>query len=66
VRHGHPVVFDRSLFAELERADGSRGARAVVAAHERDTVDVPVDDEGAFFDIDTPEDYQRAFGHPPD
>jgi CTP:molybdopterin cytidylyltransferase MocA len=26
---------------------------------------VPVDDEGAFVDIDTPEQYERAFGRLP-
>lgn len=65
LRHGHPVVFDRSLFEELQRADLARGARDVIATHRDAVVDVPVEDEGAFVDIDTPEDYRRAFGRLP-
>jgi molybdenum cofactor cytidylyltransferase len=64
-RHGHPVIFGRSLFDELRSADPALGARAVVVAHRGEAVDVPVEDEGAFLDIDTPEDYERAFGRPP-
>ena len=64
-RHGHPVIFDRSLFDELRGVDPTRGAKAVVRAHESSIVHVPVDDEGAFTDIDTPEAYERVFGHSP-
>ena len=62
--HGHPVVFDRALFDELRRADPAAGAKPVVRAHAAEAVDVPVDDPGAFTDIDTPDDYRRAFGTP--
>ena len=61
-RHGHPVIFGRELFAELERADPALGAKPVVRAHEAAIVDVPVDDEGAFADIDTRADYERVIG----
>jgi molybdenum cofactor cytidylyltransferase len=61
-RHGHPVLFARSVFDELRRADPSVGAKAVVRAHAADACDVPVDDEGACRDIDTPEDYVRLIG----
>jgi molybdenum cofactor cytidylyltransferase len=61
-RHGHPVIFDRSMFHELRSADLAAGARAVVARHAGEVVDVPVEDEGAFVDIDTPEDYERWIG----
>jgi molybdenum cofactor cytidylyltransferase len=63
-RHGHPVIFNRSIFAELRRADPAKGAKPVVHAHSAEEVNVDVDDEGAFADIDTPEDYAR-FIHPP-
>lgn len=59
-RHGHPVIFDRSVFAELRAADPSVGAKAVFAAHRTQVLDVPVNDEGAFLDLDTPEEYERA------
>ena len=58
-RHGHPVIFSRTLFGELQRADPVHGAKPVVRAHAADMLEVPVDDEGAFTDIDTPEDYER-------
>src|ERR1700722_19460977 len=31
--HGHPVLIDRSLFAEIRRADPTSGAKVVVRAH---------------------------------
>ena len=57
--HGHPVLIDRSLFDAIRAADPSAGAKGVVRAHASPAGDVEVDDEGAFTDIDTPEDYGR-------
>ena len=61
-RHGHPLLIDRALFAELRAADATAGAKPVVRAHASEAGDVPVDDEGAFTDIDTAEDYARVTG----
>lgn len=61
-RHGHPVVFDRQLFDELRAADPAVGAKPVVHAHRAAIVEVPVTDEGAFVDIDTPGEYERLIG----
>jgi molybdenum cofactor cytidylyltransferase len=61
-RHGHPVIFDRSLFDELRSADLSQGAKQVLRAYSGDIVEVPVVDEGAFTDIDTPNDYEHFIG----
>jgi CTP:molybdopterin cytidylyltransferase MocA len=58
-RHGHPVVFDAAVFDELRAADPRVGAKAVFAAHRARILDVPVQDDGAFLDLDTPEDYER-------
>ena len=58
--HGHPVLFDSTLFADLRAADPSIGAKAVVRAHAHAIVNVPVDDDGAFVDIDTPADYTHV------
>jgi molybdenum cofactor cytidylyltransferase len=66
VRHGHPVIFDRSVFDEIRHADVSRGAKAVVHAHAAEIEHVEVDDEGAFIDIDTPEAYASVIGLPLD
>ena len=61
-RHGHPVLFDARVLGELRAAALSVGARAVVRAHAAESLDVEVDDPGAFEDVDTPEDYRRVFG----
>ena len=62
---GHPTLFAEALFEELLRGDLPEGARSVVAAHDTERLDVPVDDAGVGIDVDTPEDYERAFGAKP-
>jgi molybdenum cofactor cytidylyltransferase len=60
-RRGHPVLFDRSLYAELLALRGDRGAREVVARHWPGAASV----EAAIpSDLDTEEDY-RAFSSSP-
>jgi molybdenum cofactor cytidylyltransferase len=59
-RHGHPLLVDRALFAALRHADPATGARPVIRRFASAAGDVEVDDEGAFTDIDTPEDYRQA------
>ena len=60
--HGHPVLIDRSLFDEIRRADPSVGAKLVVRAHASMRGDVQVDDDGAFRDFDTVDEYERGIG----
>ena len=57
-RNGHPVVFSRTVFDELRRADPAIGAKAVLRDHQDAIVNVDVDDPGVAGDIDTPEDYE--------
>jgi molybdenum cofactor cytidylyltransferase len=57
--HGHPVLFDASVFSELWRADPKVGAKEVVRAHEKAILNVPVEDPGAFLDFDNNDDYER-------
>ena len=59
-RHGHPVLFDAPLFAELRRADHRYGAKSVVHAHSGEVVNVQTTDGGAFLDIDTPAEYDKV------
>ena len=59
-RYGHPMLVDRALFDQLRHADPGEGAKPVVRAHSTPNGEVEVDDEGAFDDIDTPEEYERA------
>jgi molybdenum cofactor cytidylyltransferase len=58
-RHGHPVIFDRAVFDALRRAPIDAGAKSVVRAHERDLLNVAVDDEGCLVDVDTPDEYRH-------
>ena len=58
-KHGHPVLYDRSLFAALRSAPLERGAKAVVRAREAEILNVAVTDPGCLRDIDTPEDYKE-------
>jgi CTP:molybdopterin cytidylyltransferase MocA len=57
--HGHPVILDRAIFGEIQRADPDAGLKALVRSHEGTLLNVEVADEGAFTDLDTPEDYER-------
>ena len=59
-RHGHPVIFDRSVFADLRAADPDAGAKSVFAKHR--VVNVEIKDPGAYIDLDTPGDYQKVLG----
>lgn len=58
--HGHPVIIDRALFDDLRRADLSTGVKPVVRARAAQIVNVPIEDEGAFHDVDTPDEYART------
>ena len=55
---GHPVLFSRQLFGELEALAGDVGAREVVRRHWDEAVRLELP---PLPDLDTPEDY-RAFG----
>jgi CTP:molybdopterin cytidylyltransferase MocA len=56
-RHGHPVLVDRRLFGQLRGADSAGGVKPIVRANASAAGDVEVLDDGAFTDIDTPEEY---------
>lgn len=56
---GHPVLFDRSLWPELERAEGDEGARGILAAHPQWRALVEVGGQPPR-DIDTEDDYAAA------
>jgi molybdenum cofactor cytidylyltransferase len=64
--HGHPVIFDRALFDELRASDPQVGAKPVVRAHADAIVNVPIEDVGAFIDIDTPAEYRSLRPEGPD
>lgn len=57
-RAGHPVLFDRQYWKELEELEGDQGGRHVIARHPDDLVFVPVDAD-APMDVDTEADWRR-------
>lgn len=63
---GHPLLLDRRLFGNVSSPDLVEGVRTVVESHSAEREDVPVDDDGALLDVDTPGDYRRfaAFAAP--
>jgi molybdenum cofactor cytidylyltransferase len=63
-RRGHPVIFSRSLFAELLAAPADVGARAVVWAHADEVKEVPTDEEGIILNLNDPASLRNALGKP--
>jgi molybdenum cofactor cytidylyltransferase len=58
----HPVLFDRSLFADLRLLRGNAGARGILKARWEDVVQI----EGApLRDLDTPSDYEAFLAGEP-
>ncbi len=59
-RRGHPVLLGADRWAGVARsAEGDRGARAYLRAHEAEIVLVPCDDVADPYDIDTEADLAR-------
>ncbi len=58
-RRGAPVLFHRSLFAELERLAGDTGGRRLLPRHTGEVISVQVDRPEELADIDTEEDARR-------
>ena len=59
---GNPVLFDRSVFPQLEGIHGDVGAKAVVRRNAADVLEVEVDDVGVLVDLDTPSDVASRAG----
>jgi molybdenum cofactor cytidylyltransferase len=54
-QRGNPVLWSRRFFPDLMAITGDVGARHVLASYGEAVVEVPVQEGGAFVDIDTPE-----------
>jgi molybdenum cofactor cytidylyltransferase len=61
-QRGHPVALSRALFDELV-AGPEGGVRAVLAAHDAEVARVPWGDARVLENLNTPEDFERAFSH---
>ena len=52
-KRGNPVLWHRDMFAPLLSISGDTGGRQVINQHPEMVVEVPVDDPGIHFDIDS-------------
>ena len=59
-RQGHPVLWPRAFFAALSELKGDEGGKPVLLANRDAWHPVPIADEAAFFDVDTPADLSLA------
>jgi molybdenum cofactor cytidylyltransferase len=59
-RRGHPVIFRRDLFDELQQASAGIGAREVVWAHANDIAEVAVEEEGVILNLNDPDALAKA------
>jgi len=51
-RHGHPVLWHKSLFQKLMTISGDTGGREIIHQHQDQRLSVMVDDPGIHMDID--------------
>ena len=59
-RRGHPVAIGSAYRDALLALTGDRGARPVLKKNAASVVEIPVEDEGIFVDVDTQESYRAA------
>jgi molybdenum cofactor cytidylyltransferase len=59
-KRGNPVLWSRRFFKELMTLDGDVGARHLIARHAEAVAEVPVEGDGPFLDIDTPQALEAA------
>lgn len=54
-KQGNPVLWDRAFFPEMAGLTGDAGAKRLIGLHADRVCEVPVDEAGVLFDVDTPE-----------
>jgi molybdenum cofactor cytidylyltransferase len=59
-KRGNPVVWSRRFFHDLMAIGGDIGARHLIGSYPEAVVEVAVDGEAAFTDVDTPESLQAV------
>lgn len=52
---GHPVIFGRQYWPQLQRLKGDQGAKALLQEHANDCIGVAIDDAATLLDVDRPE-----------
>ncbi|MCC3860509.1 nucleotidyltransferase family protein [Pseudemcibacter aquimaris] len=56
---GNPLIFAKNYFNDFEELEGDRGARKLLKDYPDDIIEVDVNSEAIFQDIDTPEEYEE-------
>lgn len=56
---GQPVVFAAKYLKQLSKLQGDEGAKSILKAHARDLALIPLKDQRATTDLDTPEDWAK-------
>ena len=59
---GHPILWGRAFFAEIETLEGDQGARILMERHADAVLEVESGDESPLLDIDTPDALRPALG----
>lgn len=59
-RRGHPVLWGRAHFAAIQELAGDVGARSLLLSHADRLTLVETAEDGVLFDVDTPEDLEKA------
>lgn len=54
-KQGNPVLWDRAFFAEMAALTGDAGAKRLIGQHADRLCEVPVEDAGILYDVDTPD-----------
>ena len=54
-KRGNPVLWSRRFFPDLAAVEGDVGARHLIGGYAEAVAEVPVEDEAAMTDVDTPE-----------
>ena len=58
-RRGNPVLWGASYFQDIMRITGDIGAKPLMAKYSEHVIEVPIDSDGIFADVDTPSDLAR-------
>ena len=58
-RRGNPILWGREYFAKITELKGDAGAKALLAQHPEEVIEVAVGSDGIFADVDTPSDLAR-------
>ena len=54
-KRGNPVLFAARFFTEMGLVAGDSGAKHLIGQHEDELAEVPMEDDGIFLDVDTPD-----------